>query len=195
MEQLVQLRAANADLTNTKDYHVGQARQLKDRLAEANASLETAETALSLLKRRFADLEDSSAEAASRVALELEEARDQGERSIRELQRNMKEQSRMVEELERTRAEERAQFEAAISDRASAEMSAQMSGSRLSADLSELERLGKLVAQLKSDDAAKEVRIIHLLKSRSELREIMEGLEIALDSKQQELELVSWRLC
>lgn len=55
----------------------------------------------------------------------------------------------------------------------------------------ELERLGELVTRLKEGDAAKEVRISRLLKSKAELKEVMETLEIALDSKQQELEMVS----
>lgn len=38
-----------------------------------------------------------------------------------------------------------------------------------------------------------QVRILHLLRSRDEVRETLEGVEIALDSKQQELELVKRR--
>lgn len=41
--------------------------------------------------------------------------------------------------------------------------------------------------------ADEQVRILHLLRSRDEVRETLEGVEIALDSKQQELELVKRR--
>ena len=57
-------------------------------------------------------------------------------------------------------------------------------------DAAELDRLARLVGQLKADDAAKELRIAHLSKTRADEREVRETLEIALEAKQQELELV-----
>lgn len=75
------------------------------------------------------------------------------------------------------------------------------------------QRLRKEVEQLKAQDVTKEVRsqlrsdhrkfslltlsllgrqvrIVHLVRSRDEVRERLDGVEIALESKQQELELV-----
>ena len=55
----------------------------------------------------------------------------------------------------------------------------------------ELEKLRRQVHDLKQESADKEVKIVQLTKSRNQDKEDMQGLNIALDSKQQELELVS----
>lgn len=47
------------------------------------------------------------------------------------------------------------------------------------------------IAKLKSASASKDLDIITLQRRKSELKEDLEMLNIALDSKQQELELVS----
>jgi len=55
----------------------------------------------------------------------------------------------------------------------------------------ELEKLGKQVRDLQTESANKEVHIAQMEKQRERDREDLQGLNIALDSKQQELELVS----
>jgi chromosome segregation ATPase len=55
----------------------------------------------------------------------------------------------------------------------------------------EVERLRRQVHELQQESADKEVKIVQLTKQRSQDKEDMQGLNIALDSKQQELELVS----
>jgi predicted nuclease with TOPRIM domain len=55
----------------------------------------------------------------------------------------------------------------------------------------ELEHLRRQVHELQKESADKEVRIAQLSKQRMQDREDLEGLNLALDSKQQELELVS----
>jgi len=47
------------------------------------------------------------------------------------------------------------------------------------------------IARLRSESASKDLEIVNLLRRKSELKEDREMLNIALDSKQQELELVS----
>ena len=54
----------------------------------------------------------------------------------------------------------------------------------------ELERLRRQVHDLQQESADKEVKLVQLQKQRAQDKEDMNGLNIALDSKQQELELV-----
>lgn len=46
------------------------------------------------------------------------------------------------------------------------------------------------IARLRSESASKDLEIVNLLRRKNELKEDREMLNIALDSKQQELELV-----
>jgi predicted nuclease with TOPRIM domain len=62
---------------------------------------------------------------------------------------------------------------------------------RVSVLKDEVERLRRQVHELQQESADKEVKIVQLTKQRSQDKEDMQGLNIALDSKQQELELVS----
>jgi chromosome segregation ATPase len=64
--------------------------------------------------------------------------------------------------------------------------------SRLNSDAmkDEVERLRRQVQMLQQESADKEVKIVQLNKQRGQDKEDLHGLNIALDSKQQELELV-----
>jgi Tfp pilus assembly protein PilO len=70
---------------------------------------------------------------------------------------------------------------------------AEAEGSKARLDLmsAEIDRLQHEVAQLRSKSANKDLQIAQLQKSRDQLKEDKEMLNIALDSKQQELEIVS----
>ena len=63
-------------------------------------------------------------------------------------------------------------------------------GERLDALMDELERLRRQVHDLQQESADKDVKIVQLNKQRAQDKEDLSGLNIALDSKQQELELV-----
>lgn len=58
-------------------------------------------------------------------------------------------------------------------------------------DVRELQSLRIEVNHLKSQSASKDLEIINLQRRKAELKEDREMLNIALDSKQQEVELVS----
>jgi chromosome segregation ATPase len=189
--QLVQLRASHADALASKEHHLAQSRKYRDLLSTSDASLSSASLELATLKQRLDALEESSATKARESREKLELAEEEASKKIRDLTRTISSQTETISGLEADKREQRKVFEDAIRDRASAEMSAQMSSTRVEADSGELERLSKEVARLKSQEAQRELRIVHLTRSRAEVRECLEGLEIALDSKQQELELVS----
>lgn len=61
----------------------------------------------------------------------------------------------------------------------------------MKASQEQLAALRRQVHELQQESADKEVKIVQLGKQRSQDKDDLQGLNIALDSKQQELELVS----
>ena len=66
---------------------------------------------------------------------------------------------------------------------------------RVTALKEEVERLRRQVHELQQESADKEVKLAQAAKQRAQDKEDLQGLNIALDSKQQELELVSKMVC
>ncbi|KAJ7184181.1 hypothetical protein C8R46DRAFT_1063165 [Mycena filopes] len=58
----------------------------------------------------------------------------------------------------------------------------------------EIERLTSQTRELRQESADREVRIVQITKQRAQDKQDLEGLNVALDSKQQELELLKRRL-
>lgn len=188
--QLVQLRASHADALASKEHHLAQSRKYRDLLSASDATLATQTKELFELKAKLDGLEDDSARKAREARETFERAEEETSKQIRDLTRTIASQTAQITSLEQAKQEQQTLFESAIRDRASAEISAHLSSTRVEADSGELERLSKEVARLRSEEAQRELRIVHLTRSRAEVRESLEGMEIALDSKQQELELV-----
>jgi chromosome segregation ATPase len=91
-----------------------------------------------------------------------------------------------------TRAESaQAELEAAVRGKGEADVAADALRERVGTLEAELEKLRKQVRDLQAESANREVSIAQMEKQRDRDREDVLGLNIALDSKQQELELVS----
>ena len=91
-----------------------------------------------------------------------------------------------------TRAEgTQVELEAAVQGKDDADAVVHSLRERIGTLEAELEKLGKQVRDLQTESANKEVSIAQMEKQRERDREDLHGLNIALDSKQQELELVS----
>ena len=84
-----------------------------------------------------------------------------------------------------------AELGAAVQGKDDADAVVQSLRERINSLEAELEKLGKQVRDLQTESANKEVHIAQMEKQRERDREDLQGLNIALDSKQQELELVS----
>lgn len=92
--------------------------------------------------------------------------------------------------MSRISREQAAALEAVLQDATSkqTEIDAQ---SRTLFDLkAEVERLTSQTRELQQESADKEVCIVQITKQRAQDKQDLEGMNIALDSKQQELELV-----
>ena len=66
----------------------------------------------------------------------------------------------------------------------------QLEETKARVDKEEVERLRRHVHSLQQESADKEVKIVQMMKQHSLDKEDLQGLNIALDSKQQELQLV-----
>jgi chromosome segregation ATPase len=171
-----------ADGTSTETIHGLEAnlRQRDDDLELVTHKLGLVRQDMDAKAKQLADMEDSHRR-------EMEN----GERSNRDLEDRLRTAAQTLqareEELELTRNDLH------TSVRASASAVAEAAGSKARLDLmsAEIDRLQHEVAQLRSKSANKDLQIAQLQKSRDQLKEDKEMLNIALDSKQQELEIVS----
>lgn len=100
-------------------------------------------------------------------------------------------QARKLNEIAGSDVDTRQQMEDMVKAKAETDMVIGTLKDRVSALKDEVERLRRQVHELQQESADKEVKIVQLTKQKSQDKEDVQGLNIALDSKQQELELVS----
>jgi len=108
----------------------------------------------------------------------------------REHARAFDEQARALKEVSMRENEARTQLEALVRQQAEAEVETKTSKDKVNALKDEVERLRRQIHDLQQESADKEVKLVQLAKQRAEDREDLAGLNLALDSKQQELALV-----
>jgi chromosome segregation ATPase len=135
------------------------------------------------VRQRDAELA-ASAERIKQREADAEVLREEMSGMKRTHARVVDEQTRQLAETAATAGEAQTQLEALVRERAEREAERAALGE-------EVERLRRQVQVLKQESADKEVRIVQIGKQRQQDLEDMQGLNIALDSKQQELELVS----
>ncbi|KAJ6547149.1 hypothetical protein B0H19DRAFT_1379488 [Mycena capillaripes] len=148
------------------------------------------------------------------VKSSLEKERDQLKEQIREEQGRVEDDTRRREleatedsrrNLERATAELREQMGRMQREQSAALESALQDGTRKQLEIdgqtttlvefkAEIERLKDQTRELQQESADKEVRIVQIMKQRAQDKQDLEGLNVALDSKQQELELLKRRL-
>ncbi|KAJ6488669.1 hypothetical protein C8R47DRAFT_1126530 [Mycena vitilis] len=165
----------------------------------------------------------AGAEKAERKALELEEdlqglwdaknslekERDQLKDQIREEQGRVSrleddirlrdlerttETEQLREQVYTTKREHSVALELALQDTARKQLEIDTQTTSLFELKVELERLTGQSSELQRESADKELRVAQLMKERAQDKQDLEGLNVALDSKQQELELLKRRL-
>ncbi|KIP06376.1 hypothetical protein PHLGIDRAFT_90915 [Phlebiopsis gigantea 11061_1 CR5-6] len=144
------------------------------------------------IRQRDAELSGYAQRIREREA-EAEGLREGLTRQKREHARIVDEQSRKISEVVAREVEARATMERIVREKAEDDVAASALTERVSALTEELERLRKQVHQLQQESADKEVKLLQAAKQRSQDKEDMQGLNIALDAKQQELELLKRR--
>ncbi len=122
---------------------------------------------------------------------EAEDARAELAVVKQEHARVVDEHRQALEELTAHAEGTQAELGAAVRGKDDADVVVQSLRERIGTIEAELEKFGKQVRDLQTESANKEVHIAQMEKQRERDREDLQGLNIALDSKQQELELVS----
>lgn len=131
-------------------------------------------------------------------ALELEQERQYALDSVSRLEDNIRrrdlgaatEMQEFREQMDRLKQEHAAALEAALQDGTRKRLEIDAQTTTLFELQTEVERLKGQTRELQQESADKEVHILQITKQRAQDKQDLEGLNIALDSKQQELELV-----
>ena len=182
-DAVFQLETKLADLRHHADHIASLQQDLKfanDNVARLQQDIQQRNSELEGLAHRIVAREDEAEDARAELAtLKQEHARVADEHRL------------ALVELT-TRAEgTQAELGAAVQGKDDADAVVQSLRERISTLEAELEKVGKQVRDLQTESANKEVHIAQMEKQRERDREDLQGLNIALDSKQQELELVS----
>ena len=151
-----------------------------DRAQRVEARLRERESELSDLLKRQSERENDAENAQSEIA-----------KMRREHARIVNEQSRTLQDVVAREVEARAAMETMVREKAETDVQINSLKDRANALTAEVERLRRQVHELQQESADKEVKLVQYAKQRAQDKEDLNGLNIALDSKQQELELVS----
>ncbi|KIJ60945.1 hypothetical protein HYDPIDRAFT_97711 [Hydnomerulius pinastri MD-312] len=165
----------------------------EDRLSHLDGELEFMKENVARLeqnvKERDAEIASLSEKVVERTS-EAEALREQLSSLRRESTRSGDVQKRELDEAVASQREAREQLEAALQEKAISDINLGSTKERLHSLTEEMSRLRTHVHQLQKESADKEVTIVQLNKQVAQDKEDINGLNIALDSKQQELELV-----
>lgn len=122
---------------------------------------------------------------------EAESLREELSNLGREFNRLLDDQSRMEQDTITQDMELKSKFENAESQKAASESELKTAKDQVAALKEETDRLRRHVQTLQQESADKEVKVANLEKQKAMAKSDIMGLNIALDSKQQELDLVS----
>ncbi|KAF4612113.1 hypothetical protein D9613_003841 [Agrocybe pediades] len=125
---------------------------------------------------------------------ELETLREEMSALKREHNRLVSEQNRAIQDVAGQQSQTKAEMEELVRAKAQVDVDLKTNRDRVLALQEEVERLRRQVHTLQQESADKEVKIVQLNKLHAQDREDIAGLNIALDSKQQELELLKRKI-
>lgn len=151
----------------------------KDNVARLEQNIRQRDEEIAQLTRRIRDTES-----------EVEQFREEMSSLKRNHQHLVNEQSRALEDVTGQQDKAKSQLDELVRAKAEVDLELKTSRDRVNALKEEIERLRRHTHTLQQESADKEVKIVQLSKVHAQDKEDMAGLNIALDSKQQELELV-----
>ncbi|KAH9986204.1 hypothetical protein BJV74DRAFT_886027 [Russula compacta] len=177
--ELTELRQHADDITSLRQ----ELKSAHESVARLEQDIQQRDTELEGLAHRIVAREDEAEDArAELAALKREHARaaDEHHHALADLT---------------TRVESaQAELEAAVRGKEDADAATDSLRERVGTLEAESEKLRKQVRDLQTESANREVHIAQMEKQREKDREDLQGLNIALDSKQQELELLKRRM-
>lgn len=189
-EQLNQERDHADNLTQALQEQEDRISHLDDELQFTKESVMRLEENIEMRDTQITSLSEKVLQSAN----EAEGLREQLSSLQREQARVGDNQKREVEEALDREKQAQEQLEDALKEKAKSDIMLGSSKERVNSLTDEVARLRNQVHQLQQESADKEVKILQLTKQHQQDKEDINGLNIALDSKQQELELVKRRL-
>ncbi|KAK0216070.1 hypothetical protein IW262DRAFT_1299332 [Armillaria fumosa] len=196
-QQISELWDRNADLERERD-ELHERLEEEERAADLSQCLHERDEQIAALEEqheseiaRLADelgkRDEEAAEYSRRSAqrqTELEELHSQKMNMRQEMARMQEEHARALEEAARCEGENKARAETALKEKVQ----------DVSALKDEVERLRRHMQELQQDSANKDLKLTQMHKEREKDRSDVDGLNMALDAKQQELELIKRKL-
>ncbi|KAG0702143.1 hypothetical protein DFH29DRAFT_923328 [Suillus ampliporus] len=164
------------------------------RITDLTAELTFANENISRLESNIKDRDASLSSLTTTLRTHADEAESLREELSTlkvESNRTSSSQTRALQDLQTQEKDLRGQLEVALRERAESDIRLGTSKERVGSLVDEVARLRRTVHEMQQESAAREVTIVQLRKERERDREDVNGLNIALDSKQQELELVT----
>ncbi|KAK0476083.1 hypothetical protein IW261DRAFT_1567357 [Armillaria novae-zelandiae] len=196
-QQLSELWDRNVDVERERD-ELHERLEEEERAADLSQCLHERDEQIAALEEqheseiaRLADelgkRDEEAAEYGRRSAqrqAELEELHSQKMNMRQEMARIQEEHTRVLEEAARREGESKARAETALKEKVQ----------DVSALKDEVERLRRHMQELQQDSANKDLKLTQMHKEREKDRSDVDGLNMALDAKQQELELIKRKL-
>ncbi|KAH9016698.1 hypothetical protein EDB85DRAFT_1898005 [Lactarius pseudohatsudake] len=186
-----------AELAESRQHADDLTNALQENTESLRQELKAANDSVVRLDRDILQRDTEVEELAHRVVAHEDEAED----ARSELATLKREQTRTADEHRRALADltaradgAQAELEAAVRGKGEADVAADVLRERVGTLEVELKKLRKQVRELQAESANREVHTAQMEKQRERDREDLQGLNIALDSKQQELELLKRRM-
>ncbi|KAF8064059.1 hypothetical protein FPV67DRAFT_200335 [Lyophyllum atratum] len=172
-------------------------RECEDRVSELDRERQFSQENISRLEEKLRQRDQEVDESSQRMRereSEAEQLREEMSDLRREHAHVISEQTRALEEVSMREGEARTQMEALVRRQATVDIDAKVSADKIKALKEELERSRIKIQSLRQESADKEVKVVQLEKRVQQNKEDLEGLNTALDSKQQELQLIKRNL-
>jgi chromosome segregation ATPase len=168
--------------------------QHETRITSINAELTFANENVSRLESNMKERDTTISTLTTTLLTHTDEAESLREELTTlkvEHSRALSSQTRALQDLQTQEKDLRTQLEVAVREKVESEIMLGMSKERVGSLMDEVAKLRRTVHEMQQTSAARDVTIVQLRKERERDRQDVNGLNIALDSKQQELELVS----
>ncbi|KAJ7686798.1 hypothetical protein B0H17DRAFT_704132 [Mycena rosella] len=186
------------ELWDVKEALEKEREELMEQIRKHEGAAETLKQTLQAREDRIVELGHERQYALDNVARLEENVRRRDAEAAEYSQRNLQreaETEELREQMSRMKREHASALEAALATKAAdAEQQTLQAKERAGALKDEIERLRRQIHELQQESADKEVKIVQITKQRAQDKQDLQGLNIALDSKQQELELIKRRM-
>ncbi|CCA66473.1 hypothetical protein PIIN_00158 [Serendipita indica DSM 11827] len=190
---LEELRVSQQQIEDLVQSNSDLQRQLEQIKQEQAFTTENVERLQHLLKERDREIEDIE-KARQQHFTEMDSLRGRVTSADKEHARQLAERARRIHDLETELRNQMERSTQIMNETADRDVYLGALEERANGRLEENERMRRRVHELEQESAAKEMRLVELRRDNDRIRDDNANLNIALDSKQQELELIKRKL-